>query len=82
MITVITKSTCPFCIWAKRFLDDLWKEYQEIEISGDPEMYQLYKDISGMNTVPQIFDGEAIKENLIGWYDDMISQYQSGKIFQ
>jgi len=82
MITIVTKSSCPFCSAAIRFLDELDKEYTEIEISSDPETYEKYKEISGMRTVPQIFDGEALRENLIGWFDDMMSQYQSGKIFK
>lgn len=82
MITIITKSSCPFCVWAKQFLDSLEREYTEIEVSSDPEMYSKYKEISGMRTVPQIFDWEAIKENLIGWYDDMMKQFKVGKIFQ
>jgi len=82
MITIITKATCPFCSAAKQFLDGLEKEYTEIEISSDPELYQEYKDISGMRTVPQIFNGSAEKENLIWGYDDMMAQYTAGKIFQ
>lgn len=82
MITIITKSTCPYCSGAKKLLDSLNLEYREVEISWDPDEYQKYKDISGMRTVPQIFTWEAIKENLIGWYDDMMEQYEEGKIFK
>jgi glutaredoxin len=38
--------------------------------------------ISGLMTVPQIFDGDITRENLIGWYDDMIAKYKAGEIFQ
>jgi len=81
MITIITKFTCPFCSATKQFLDSMDIEYIEIEISNDPEEYQRYKDVSGMRTVPQIFNGEAIKENLIGGYDDMMAKYNSGELF-
>jgi len=81
MIHIITKSTCPFCSGAKQFLDSIGREYQEIEISNSPEEYQKYKDISGMRTVPQIFNGDIQKENLIWGYDDMMEQYESWKIF-
>jgi len=82
MITIITKNYCPYCHSAKAFLESLGKKYQEIEVSSDPEIYQKYKDISWMNTVPQIFDGEATYENLIGWNDDMMQKYRAGEIFQ
>lgn len=81
MIHIVTKSTCPFCSAAKQFLDSLWKEFTEIEISRDPEAYEKYKSISGMRTVPQIFNGDISKENLIGGYDDMMEAYESWKIF-
>lgn len=82
MIHIITKSTCPFCIWAKEFLNSLGKKYQEIEISWDPEAYKKYQEISGMWTVPQIFDGEIKKENLIGGYSELLTKHRAGEIFQ
>lgn len=81
MITIVTKSYCPFCSGAKQFLDGMNLEYTEIEVSNDPETYEKYKEISGMRTVPQIFIWEAKKENLVGGYDDMMAQYKAGKIF-
>lgn len=81
MVTIITKKYCPFCSGAKQFLDSLDIEYTEIEVSSQPELYEEYKQISGMRTVPQIFNGEVSKENLIGGYDDMMAQYNAGKIF-
>lgn len=82
MITVVTKSYCPFCSGAIRFLESIWQDYREIEISRDPSLYEKYKNISGMHTVPQIFFWEPTKDSLIGGYDDMMSQYKSGKIFK
>ena len=82
MITIVTKSYCPFCSGAKQFLDSLDLEYTEIEVSNDEETYVKYKEISGMRTVPQIFIGEASKDTLVGGYDDMMAQYKAGKIFQ
>ena len=81
MISIVTKSYCPYCRSAKAFLESLGKEYQEIEISSDPENYEKYKAISGMQTVPQIFDGEPSRETLIGGNDDMMAKYYAGKIF-
>lgn len=82
MITLVTKNYCPYCTAAKDFLESLEKDYTEIEVSSDPQLYDKYKDISGMRTVPQIFDGDPTAKNLIGGYDDMMQQYSAGKIFQ
>ena len=82
MITIITKSHCPFCQSTKAFLEELWKQYTEIEISNDQEAYEKYKQISGMNTVPQIFQWEISRENLIGGNDDMMRKYRNWEIFQ
>lgn len=82
MITIVTKSTCPFCSAAKEFLDSLGKQYCEVEVSRDSETYEKYKTISGMRTVPQIFIWEATRENLVGWYDDMMAKYNAWEIFQ
>ena len=81
MITIVTKTYCPFCSGAKQFLDGLGLEYTEIEVSNDPETYEKYKEVSGMRTVPQIFLWEATKEKLIGGYDDMMAKYNAGEIF-
>ncbi len=81
MITIVTKSYCPFCQRAKTFLKELWKEYKEIEVSSDEETYNTYKEISGMNTVPQVFLWEPSRDTLIWGYDDMIEKYKAGEIF-
>jgi len=82
MITIISKDYCPFCNSAKEFLKSIDKEYIEINVSEDSEKLAEIIQISGMMTVPQIFDGEIKSENLIWGYDDMIEKYKSGKIFQ
>lgn len=81
MITIVTKSYCPYCSWAKQFLDSMDLEYTEVEVSHDRETYEKYQNISGMRTVPQIFIGEPSKDTLVGWYDDMMADYKAGKIF-
>lgn len=82
MITIFSKSYCPYCSAAKQFLDSLGKEYQEVDLENSPEKMAEIVQISGMMTVPQIFDGEITSENLIGGYDDMMQKYNAGQIFQ
>ena len=81
MITIVTKKYCPFCSAAKGFLDSLEKEYTEVEVSSDPDTYETYKQLSGMQTVPQIYaGGEPSKETLIGGYDDMMALFDRGEL--
>jgi len=82
MITIVTKSYCPFCVRAKEFLDSLGRDYTEVEVSDKQEEYKKYQEISWMHTVPQIFNGEIAQENLIGWYDDMMAKFKAGELFK
>ena len=81
MITVFSKSYCPYCKSAKDFLDSLGKDYEEVDLEHNPEKMAEIIQISGMMTVPQIFDGAITRENLIGWYTDMIAKYEAWEIF-
>lgn len=81
MITIFSKTYCPYCTAAKQFLESIDKEYTEINIENDREKMMELVQITGMMTVPQIFDGDITKENLIGGYDDMMAKYRAGDIF-
>ncbi len=82
MITIVTKSYCPFCTSAKQFLESIGRDYTEIEVSNDQETYEKYQEISGMRTVPQIFNGKPSADTLIGWYDDMMAKFKAGDLFK
>lgn len=65
---VWTKTTCPFCINAKKLLDLKGIEYEERNISlGEWSREQLLEAVPGARTVPQIF----IDGKLIGTYDNL-----------
>ncbi len=81
MIYIFSKTYCPYCSHAKSFLDSLGKSYEEINLDHDPEKMQEIVGITGMMTVPQIFDGDISRENLIWGYDDMMRKYETGEIF-
>lgn len=81
MITIFSKSYCPYCSSAKQFLDSIWKEYQDVDLEYDSKRMQEIVSISGMMTVPQIFDWDISRENFIGGYDDMMRKYNAGEIF-
>lgn len=58
MITIYTKDYCPYCIKAKNLLSSLGAIYEEIDITGTPEVIMELAKKSGMRTLPQIFVGD------------------------
>jgi glutaredoxin 3 len=82
MITIFSKSYCPYCSAAKQFLDSIGEQYVDVDLEHNPHKMREIVQISRMMTVPQIFDGDIAYENLIGGYDDMIRKYNAWEIFQ
>ncbi len=58
---------CPYCSWAQQLLDGKGVEYSMINVSDDDEMRQKMEDLSGRQTVPQIFIGDIH----VGGFDDL-----------
>lgn len=60
-----TKPTCPFCNKAKALLEAKGIEFEDHDISKDPELRaEVSASVGGYNTVPMIFiDGEFIGGN-------------------
>lgn len=78
-IEIYTKSTCPYCIRAKRLLDSKGVEYREIAVDfGGPEKQQMVQRANGRMTVPQIF----IDDRHIGGCDDLMALEYAGKLNQ
>ena len=67
--TVYHKDYCPYCKAAKRLLDSLGWDYQEIEVITDVGAFTEMVARSGRRTVPQIFHGDTH----IGGSDDLQS---------
>lgn len=72
-ILIYTTNTCPYCIMAKKFLQDKQLSYTEIRVDLDDEEREKMITRSGRRTVPQIF----IDEELIGGYDDLYAHFKS-----
>ena len=80
-IKVVTKTDCPFCEMAKKWLDENGFEYHAEVMDNEEERLAFYQSINGIseivgkpndvrrvNSVPQIFvDGDRI-----GGYDDLM----------
>ena len=75
-VRIYTKSHCPYCVRAKRFLDEKKIPYEDISIENDPEGAEKLFAQTGFRTVPQIFIGERC----IGGCDDMLALDRDGKL--
>jgi glutaredoxin 3 len=76
-ITIYTTSTCPYCAAAKRLLNEKGAAYEEIDVTGNPELRAVMTErANGRRTVPQIF----IDELHVGGFDDMNALDKAGKL--
>lgn len=77
-VIIYTKSTCPYCINAKRLLDQKGVAYSEILFPSlsDDERTALSQKTNGYRTVPQIF----INDTFIGGFDQLNQLNQQGKL--
>ncbi len=71
MITIVYSDMCPFCDMAKSLLDSMDIEYKWIDYTGQFDKVVELAGVTGMRTIPQIFNWDVAKENLIGWYDEL-----------
>ncbi len=76
-VEIYTKSTCPYCLRAKRMLDMKKVEYREIGVDrGGAEKEEMVKRAGGRMTVPQVFIGGQH----IGGCDDLMALEYDGKL--
>jgi glutaredoxin 3 len=61
-ITLYTTQVCPYCVQAKRLLIRKGVNFEEIDVTRDPELRRkMVQMAGGRMTVPQIFvDGKHI----------------------
>lgn len=65
MLTVYSKTVCPYCVNAKNFLKARGIDFQEVNIEEDEAARDFLRN-AGHRTVPQIYkDGEVFVEG--GW---------------
>ncbi len=76
-VEIYTKSTCGYCIRAKRLLAMKGVEYREIPVDSDREARaEMIQRAGGRTTVPQIFiDGKHV-----GGADDLFELEMDGKL--
>jgi len=75
-VIMYSKVPCPYCVNAKRLLDEKGVKYEVIDLTDRPEEMQKIKDDTGWRTVPIIM----IDGKLIGGYSDMKALDEEGKL--
>lgn len=76
-IEIYTTPICPYCIRAKRLLEQKGAAYREIDVMGDNEARgEMIRRANGRYTVPQIFIGGAH----VGGSDDLYALERAGKL--
>ncbi len=74
-VVVYTTEYCPYCTAAKKLLESKKIKFDEIDVSHDDAMRDKLVELSGQETVPQIFiDGKSI-----GGYTDLVAYFQKNK---
>lgn len=66
-IQMYTTGFCPYCVRARRLLEQKGVTFEEIRIDHDRDQMRVMTERSKRYTVPQIFIGETH----VGGYDDM-----------
>lgn len=80
MIKIVSLQTCSYCDLAKNLLSDLWFEFEVLDLTNNQEKLNEIVWITGMMIVPQIFNWEISKENLIWWYMDIKALHEEWKL--
>lgn len=73
-----TWTVCPYCVRAKRLLNEKGAEVEEINLDGKDEELKALRARTGMRTVPQIF----IDDEFIGGFQELAGLESAGKLDQ
>jgi len=76
-VEIYTKMFCPYCVRAKRLLDEKGVDFEEHDITlGGPKRAEMIQRADGRTTVPQIFIGGTH----VGGSDDLAALERQGKL--
>jgi len=70
---IYSTATCPYCVLAKRLLDEKKIPYTEIRVDLDDSERDKMISLTGRRTVPQVF----IDDKHIGGYDDLYAYFNN-----
>ncbi|WP_455376197.1 rhodanese-like domain-containing protein [Kaarinaea lacus] len=75
-IIVYSSGHCPFTAKVNKLLEEKGLEFQQVNLSGDPDMRNLIADKAGQSTFPQVFLGDTH----IGNCDELYQLEEDGKL--
>ena len=75
-VVIYTTAFCSYCVRAKALLSRKGVEFQEIDVSRNREKRRWLADVTGQETVPQIF----INSVSVGGCDDIHDLDRQGKL--
>ncbi|MBF0357891.1 MAG: glutaredoxin 3 [Magnetococcales bacterium] len=76
-IIVYSTTVCPYCVRAKMLLDKKGAEYEEINLTKNPDRHdEMLEKTGGKRTVPQIFIGDKH----VGGCDDLYELEFEGEL--
>ena len=75
-IQMYTTGMCPFCVMAKRLLQQKGAAVEEVRVDHDAARREEMMRITGRRTVPQIFIGETH----VGGFDDLSALERAGQL--
>ena len=75
-ILIYSSSFCPYCLMAKRLLDQKGMRYTEINVDSAPGLRQEMMDKTNRRTVPQIYIGDLH----VGGFDELYILDQTKKL--
>ena len=76
-IEVYTTQSCPYCVRAKRLLQERGLAYEEFDVGDDAALRaRIVERSGGRRTVPQIF----IDDRPIGGYEELAALDASGEL--
>ena len=76
-VEIYSKMFCPYCVRAKRLLDEKGVDFEEYDITlGGPKRAEMIQRAHGRTTVPQIFIGGVH----VGGSDDLAALERQGRL--
>ena len=75
-VVIYTTRFCPFCVRAKRLLDEKGVDYKEIPVDNNNQLRHEMTQRAGRSTVPQIWIGDTH----IGGCDQLYAAERDGKL--
>lgn len=75
-VKMYTKIPCPYCVNAKRLLTEKNIDFEEIDLTSNPDELDRLRNETGWRTVPMIFIGDK----LVGGYTDLRALDEQGQL--